>query len=167
MQIPKRKSEQNKKTDTDNFLSRKRIQELQEELEHLEKHTRPKVVEELTVAREMGDLSENAAYTQAKGRLMGIDRRIFEINEKLKNAIVIERGVGNDGTIAIGCNVTVRVNGHDKTYEITGSDETDPTTGRISYKSPVGAALLKHRAGDTVIVSINGKDVEYEIISVE
>ena len=168
MQLPKRKSEKNRRYDDDDrHLTPERIRELEEELERLLNRTRPKVVEELTVAREMGDLSENAAYQHAKGRLAGIDRRTFEIREKLKYAVVIERGTGAGGTVRIGSTVTVIVNGKKRALELTGSEETDPGAGRISHRSPVGAALMGKKAGERVTISINGKEVEYEIIGVE
>jgi len=168
MRMPKRKSEQNRRyTDNDNHISPAKLQELKDEVEKLEKYVRPKVVEDLTAAREMGDLSENAAYSYAKGKLMGIDRRLHELNEKIKYAIVIEGGAAEDGSICIGCSVTVKVNGKEKTFEITGSQETDPGTGRISHSSPVGQALIGLKAGDCCTVVIRDRRVCYEIIDVE
>jgi transcription elongation factor GreA len=165
--MPQRKSEQNRKYDNDDkFITTTKLQELKDEVEKLEKRIRPRVVEDLTAAREMGDLSENAAYSYAKGKLMGIDRRLHELKEKIKYAVVIERGAGADGTIRIGCQVTVRVNDKEKTFEITGSQETDPGSGRISHTSPVGQALLGHRAGETVSVKIGDREVAYDIIEV-
>jgi len=167
MQIPKRKSESHRRyDDSDSYLTPERISELEDELGRLNR-TRPKVVEELTVTREMGDLSENAAYQHAKGRLAGIDRRVFEIREKLKHAVVIERGTGVGGTVRIGSAVTVTVNGKERTLEITGSEEADPGTGKISYRSPVGAALMSKKTGDTVTLTINDKEVVYGIVAVE
>lgn len=167
MRLPKRKSEKNRRyADDDRHLTPERIRELEEELDRLLNRTRPRVVEELTAAREMGDLSENAAYSHAKGRLAGIDRRVFEIREKLKHAIVIERGAGADGTVRIGSTVTVIVNGKKRALELTGSEETDPGAGKISYKSPVGAALMGKKAGDAVTLSIGGKETIYEIVAV-
>lgn len=168
MQIPKRKKEDYRKYggDADNYLSPEAIRKLKDDLRRLEDVSRPRAVTDLSRAREMGDLSENAAYSEAKGRLMGIDRRIFEIKEKLKNAVVIERG-SSDGKVAVGATVTVRVNGKEKTYGIVGSAETDPGSGRISHLSPLGAALKGHRAGDEVTVkNALGKEVVYEIIEV-
>jgi transcription elongation factor GreA len=169
MQLPKRKSEQNRKynQDDDHYLTPHRIQELKVELEQLEKNIRPKVVEDLTVAREMGDLSENAAYSYAKGRLAGIDRRLFEIKEKLKNAIIIKRGAGEDGSVCVGCVVIVRINNKERAFEITGSQETDPGTGKISHRSPVGAALLGHVAGDKIKIKTGDREIEYEIVKVQ
>ncbi len=166
--MPQRKSEQSRKYDgSDNHVTPSKLQELRDEVEKLEQRIRPKVVEDLTAAREMGDLSENAAYSYAKGKLMGIDRRLHELKDKIKHAIVIEGGAGKDGSVCIGCTVTVSVNGRQKSFEITGSQETDPGTGRISHSSPVGQALLGLKAGDATAVQIGDREVEYEIIDVK
>lgn len=168
MQIPKRKKEDYRKYggDADNYLSPEAIRKLKDDLRRLEDVSRPRAVTDLSRARDMGDLSENAAYSEAKGRLMGIDRRIFEIKEKLKNAVVIERG-SEDGRVSVGATVVVRVNGKEKTYEIVGSSETDPSSGRVSHLSPLGAALKGHVAGDSVTVTAaTGKEATYEIIDV-
>lgn len=170
MQVPQRKSQAFRKygRETDNHLTAEAIEMLKGELVHLETVSRPKTVEDLTAAREMGDLSENAAYHMAKSRLAGIDHRMFEIKEKLKNAIVIEKGADKHGRIKIGSTVTVEINSRERIFEITGSDETDPGSGKISHKSPVGQALLEHQAGDTVTAkAASGKEVEYTIKKVE
>lgn len=168
MRIPKRRSEEQARAnkESDAYLTPEAIRKLQNDLRRLEEVARPRAVEDLTRAREMGDLSENAAYSEAKGRLMGMDRRIFEMKEKLKNAVIIERGA-DDGRAAIGASVTVSVRGKEKTYEIVGSQETDPGSGRISHRSPLGAALLGKRAGDeAVITNAEGREVVYRIVEV-
>lgn len=166
MRIPKRKSEQNRRYGPqDNYVSPERLQEMKDELEKLKKRVRPKVVEDLTAAREMGDLSENAAYSHAKGRLSGIDRRIFELREKIKNAVVIERD-GPSDQVEIGSAVTVLVNGKERTFEITGSQETDPSSGRISHGSPVGQALMGRSKGESVEIKLDDRLVNYEITEI-
>ncbi len=169
MRIPKRKSEENRKYggNGDNFLSAEAVEELKEDLRRLQEVSRPRAVTDLSRARDMGDLSENAAYSEAKGRLFGIDRRCFEIKERLKNAIVIKPGATEDGRVRIGARVVISVNGKEKTYAITGVQETDPSSGRISHRSPLGLALMGHRAGDSVdVTSAAGKQVRYEIVQV-
>jgi transcription elongation factor GreA len=169
MRIPKRKSEENARAgkESDAYLTPEAVRKLREDLRRIEEVSRPRAVEELTRAREMGDLSENAAYSEAKGRLMGMDRRIFEIKEKLKNAVVIERG-SDDGRAAIGATVTVEVGGKRRAYEIVGSMETDPGSGRISHRSPLGAALMGKRAGDEVsIKNADGRVMVYRVIDVQ
>lgn len=150
----------------DNYLSAAAIRQLREEIERLQERDRPRTVEELSRTREMGDLSENAAYQMAKARLMGIDGRILTIKEKLKNAVVIEPGAGAGGAIRIGSTVVVETGGRQRTFEITGSDETDPAKGRISHVSPIGTSLLGHKAGDKTVLKIGDNSIEYRIISV-
>lgn len=163
MQVPKRKSEQHRKFAglDDHYLSPAAIAKLKQELERLRDYSHPKAIADLQSAQAMGDLSENAAYSEAKGRLMGINRRMLEVAELLKNAVVVHSGVADDGSIRIGATVTVEVNGKERVFEITGARETDPASGKISHLSPIGSALLRHKAGDSVTVHVNGRDVIY------
>lgn len=143
------------------------MRRLEEEFHEISAFQRPKAVEDLTRAREMGDLSENAAYAEAKSRLGRIDARIFSIKERLKNAVVIETGPDAVGRARVGSKVTVSVGGRERTYEILGSQETDPARGRISHSSPLGSALIGKCAGGSVIVSGPSGDVRYEIIKID
>jgi len=170
MQVPQRKSQAFRKygQETDNYITAEAIEMLKGELSHLETVSRPKTVVDLTKAREMGDLSENAAYHMAKGRLGGIDYRIAEIKDKLKNAILIEKGANDKGEVKIGSTVTVEINGRERIFEITGSQETNPGSGKISHQSPVGKALLNHKAGEKInITGASGNNIEYKILKVE
>ncbi|HTK04888.1 MAG TPA: transcription elongation factor GreA [Candidatus Eisenbacteria bacterium] len=169
MRIPKRKSEESRKYGkrADDFLTSAAVRKLQDDLRRLTDISRPRAVEDLTRARDMGDLSENAAYSEAKGRLGKIDSVIFSLKEKLKNAVLIEPGAGPGGRIRIGSTVTVAVNGKERTYAILGSQETNPTAGRISHLSPLGSALIGRKAGDEVLVkNAAGDEVAYRIIGV-
>jgi transcription elongation factor GreA len=168
MQLPKRKSRLNRRTDpADNFLTAAALSQAESDLRSLEAR-RPKAVEELSAARDMGDLSENAAYTEAKARLARMDTAIFHLKERIKNAVVIESGAGPDGRARIGATVTVEVGGRTKTYAITGGQESDPAQGRISHVSPLGQALIGRRAGDTVTVKgPTGAEIEYKVMHVE
>jgi transcription elongation factor GreA len=168
MQIPKRKSQERRKYGgpADDFLSPSALKKIEADLRRLQAVSRPRAVEDLSRAREMGDLSENAAYSEAKGRLMKIDSLIFEMKEKLKNAVVIRPGADAEGRARIGSTVVVMVNGKEKSYELTGSQETDPSTGRISHLSPLGRALLGRKAGEAVTVKGPVKTVDYRITAV-
>lgn len=161
MRIPIRRGEKNKITDHDVYLTPEGIAALKKDLERL-KAAQPRAIAELQRTQAMGDLSENAAYSDAKGKLRGMNNRILEIEEKLKMAMVIPTGSSN-GIVYIGSTVTVSILGKEKTFTILGSLETDPASGRISYKSPVGAALMGHTRGDHVWVTVKGKKVEYRI----
>jgi transcription elongation factor GreA len=168
MQVPNRKSESLRQTgrQTDHHLTRTAISKLERQLTRLTNDDRPQAVSDLTAAREMGDLSENAAYTEAKSRLRSIDNRILSIKNRLKNAVVIEGGPTADGRIRIGSRVKLSVNGREREYEILGSQESRPAAGRISYSSPLGAALMNRRAGETVTVTTADRELDYEIIEV-
>jgi transcription elongation factor GreA len=165
MQIPKRRGEWRRKIGpADEYLTPEAIQALKDELKRIEA-ARPYAVSELQRTREMGDLSENAAYSEAKGKVMGMDSAIFRINERLKYAKPLT--ADSSGVVAVGATVEVEVNGKRKTFRLMGTQEADPSTGHISYHSPVGAALMGKKAGSVAMVMANGKTIEYLIISVK
>ena len=166
MQVPHRKPGKYAALPSDHHLTAEAIQALQRELERIETQVRPKAVEELRRTREMGDLSENFAYSAAKAKVNGLDMRILEIKEKLKHAVVIRRGAAADGSVRIGASVELEVNGKTKVYDIVGSQETAPGSGAISYLSPLGAALIGKKAGEAVAITANGKLVAYKILGV-
>lgn len=167
MQIPKRKPGKYADVPQDYHLTPAALARLKEDIERLETQARPKVVEELRQAREMGDLSENAAYTAAKGKLAGIDARLFDMKERVKHAVVIASGAAKDGSARLGATVRVEVNGRERQFELVGPQETDPAKGRISHLSPLGQALLRRKAGETVAIEAGGKTVEYRILEVK
>lgn len=152
MRVPKRKSETQREAlqgEPDRFLTPQAISRLKDELERLIKDERGKAAAEVRRAGEMGDFSENAGYQAAKAHLRRVNGRILSLQERLKHAIPIESGT-DDGRVRIGTTVDVEMNGKASTYEILGSQESNPSRGRISYLSPLGAALMGHVAGDEV-----------------
>ncbi len=168
MQGPKRKSQiaHQHSTSRDDHLSAAAMHRLRGELVHLQERALPRAKEDITRAREMGDLSENAAYSEAKGRLMRTNTRILEIRDKLANAIIIEPGADKDGKIRIGSIVMVEVGEKMREYEITGADETDPAAGKISHASPLGSLLIGKKKGETVTLEKAGKSTRYDIRAV-
>ena len=152
--------------DTSHHLTPEKMERLKMDLLDLEKTQRPLTVDDLSQALKKGDLSENAEYQDAKARLARIDGRVFSIKERLKNAIVIERGPSESGDVRIGSTVLLSVNGHQREYQILGSQETNPARGRISHLSPLGSALLGHAAGETVTVTAENGTTAYGIIRV-
>lgn len=163
MRVPIRKPGKYTHLKPDPHLTEAKFDELKKELEHLIK-LRPEAASEVKRLAEMGDFSENAAYQMAKGRLRGINENIEKIQEHLKRAIIIEPG--KDGRVRLGSNVTVEINGKPKTYLILGSSETDPAQGVISHNSPMGAALMGHRAGDPVKLKSKDKVINCIILNV-
>ncbi len=151
MRVPTRRGEilaQSKKVN-DAFLTPAAIQRMKDEVVRLEKFERPPAAEELRRTAAMGDLSENAAYSYAKGELRRINNRIESLELRIANAIPIP-GASADGRVALGSTVVVEFAGKRQTFEIVGAQETNPLRGRISYLSPIGASLIGHAAGDEV-----------------
>lgn len=150
MQIPKRRGETQRQAlqpEPDRYLTPQAIQRLRDELGRLEKTERPAAAAEVRRAGEMGDFSENAGYQAAKAHLRRVNARILSLQEKLKYAIPIAHG-SDDGLVRIGSTVEIEAGGKAVTYAILGSQESDPSRGRISYLSPLGSALIGKRAGD-------------------
>ena len=115
-------------------------------------------VANLKTAREMGDLSENAAYKVARSKLSSVDRRLRFLTKILDNAYIIE--VDFKGVVDVGCFVTVETKTGNQTYQIVNSHESDIANGKISYYSPVGRTLVGKKVNDVVEVIIpNGKTV--------
>ncbi len=166
MQVPKRRNEwKSRLGPADEYLTPDAIANLKAELIQIER-ARPAAVSELTRTREMGDLSENFAYHVAKGKVMAMDGEIFRIKERLKNAKIITVGNNAGGIIAIGSIIELEVNGKQKKITLVGTQEADPLSGKISFHSPLGAALNCKMAGETAFVEVNGKKIIYKILSV-
>jgi transcription elongation factor GreA len=125
---------------------------LEEELNELVNNRRAEVAERIRHAREFGDITENAEYTEAKNEQSLVEGRIQTLDLLLRNAVVIEDEPREKGVVALGAMVKVRLEDGDgeETYEIVGAAEADPLHGRISNESPLGSALLGHSAGDVV-----------------
>lgn len=164
MQVPIRKPGKYTHEKRDPHVTREKFDELKEELERLKTVQQPRAIVEVKRLAEMGDFSENAAYSIAKGRLRGINDRINILTEYLKHVVIITPK--NTGTVQLGSTVTVEINGKQKTFTILGSSETDPTLGIISHKSPVGAALMGHRVGDTIEIQLAGKRVGCRVVGI-
>jgi len=170
MRIPQRRSQTQRLKDAESLsreLTPEAVERLKKTLEYLEHTERPKIVEDLAHAITLGDFSENAEYQDAKARLSRIDGRIFGLKDRIRLAIVIEKGPSASGAVAIGSTVRVRSNGIEKTWKILGSQESNPSRCQISYLSPIGSALLTKKPGEKVEINTPNGTTIYEIISVE
>jgi len=166
MQVPIRKPGKFTHTKLDQYITEDKYIDLQNNLEKLNKTIRPRLIEEVQRLALMGDFSENAAYQIAKGRLRGINQRMLDIEDLLKRAVIIKHQANND-IVKIGHIVTTETAGKQRTYQILGSSETDPSGGVISHISPIGSALIGKKTGDIVMAKINGREIEYRIIRIE
>ncbi|MBO5928698.1 MAG: transcription elongation factor GreA [Clostridia bacterium] len=128
------------------------LKKLENELDELKTIKRKEVAEKIKVALSFGDLSENSEYDEAKNEQAIIEGRIAEIENQLKNVHVLDENEFTTEDVHVGSVVTVRTKGKktDVTYQIVGSTEADPLNGRISDESPIGKALIGHKAGDQV-----------------
>lgn len=166
MQIPKRKPGKWATVEPDRYLTAEKLARLQAELAAIEGGELRKAADEVRRTSEMGDRSENAAYTEARARLTRLHNRILSLKERIKSALVIEKGPDPSGRVRLGSTVVVEMNGRSKTYEILGVQETDPSKGRISHLSPLGAALLGKKAGDSARLEIGGRETAVRVIEV-
>ena len=123
---------------------------LRAELHKLKTVERPAVITAIAEARAQGDISENAEYTEAKNEQSLVEGRIQTLEAMIRNAVVIEDEPREKGVAGLGARVTVSTDEGEETYSIVGAAEADPLRGRISNESPLGRALMGHRAGEEV-----------------
>jgi len=150
------------------LLTQSGVEKLEQERDNLINVERPKVIEELQLARSQGDLSENAEYDAAMDEQRDIEARIEQIEKILKNAeVVVEDEVDLD-KINVGCKVKVFDITFDEEMEfnIVGSTEVNSLEGKISNESPVGQALMGKKVGDTVDVETQAGVIQYKVLDI-
>src|SRR6185503_6911839 len=131
------------------YLTPEGAAKLKAELTELTGPRREELSRRLRSAIQMGDLSENADYHKAKEDQAFLEGRIQEIEAVLRSAVIIEKTNGD--TVSVGSHVTVQEENYDpEKYYLVGAKEADPRNGKISNESPIGQALMGHKAGDTV-----------------
>ncbi|MDD5431254.1 MAG: transcription elongation factor GreA [Candidatus Pacebacteria bacterium] len=147
------------------YLTKEKLEELKSELENLKTNRRLEVAERLQRAKELGDLSENSEYFEAREEQSQVENRIFEIEEMLRNYEIIKKQTAGD-TVRVGSTIAVEKGGKRMTFTIVGSNEANPEAGLISNESPLGKSFLGKKAGEkTSVVTPKGK-TEYLIISI-
>src|SRR3989344_5557196 len=151
----------------DILITEEGLEKLKEELKELMTVRRPEVINRIKGAKELGDLSENAEYSAAKEEQSFVEGRIQEIEEVIKHAKIAESNADHNGSIDIGCTVKVLVDGEEDQFELVGPTESDPAKGKISIDSPVGKALMGHKAKESVSVETPDGKIQYKIISVD
>jgi transcription elongation factor GreA len=140
---------------------------LRDELNHLRSVERPKVIQQIAVAREHGDLSENAEYHAAREKQSFIEGRVKEIEDKLARAEIIDPSKLDGSKVSFGATVTLsNENDEEVKYRIVGADEADLANGSISITSPVARSLLGKEAGDEVVIRTPGGPRTYEVLEV-
>jgi len=147
-----------------NYITKEGLEKAKKELSELKNVRRKEVASRIEIAKDMGDLSENAEYNEAKEEQGFVEGRIAELEALVPNAIIIERA--NADSVTIGCTVRVETNGKEREYTIVGASEADPVKGKISNESPLGTAFLGKAAGDSVEVRVPSGKIVYHIISI-
>lgn len=142
---------------------------LEIELKHLKSVERPEIINAISVAREHGDLSENAEYHAAKEKQGFIEGRIKELESKLTLAQVIDVTKMSGETVKFGATVSIVNEDTDEesTYQIVGEDEANVRDGKISITSPIARAMISKEVGDTFEVIAPGGSKGYEILAVK
>src|SRR3989338_9146878 len=137
------------------YLTKEGLEELKKEYQELSKVKRPEIVDRVSQARNQGDLSENAEYVAARDELSFIDGRIDELEELLKQVVLIQKDgkVGGKSKIKLGSQVTLNIGKKKEVFTVVGEWEADPSERKISHESPLGKALLGRHVGEKVEVS--------------
>ncbi len=148
------------------ILTEEGYNKLQEELRQLQEIKRPRAVERLQKAREMGDLTENSEYAAAKEELSFVDGRIQETENILKKGQVIKRAA-NKQIIEIGDKVKVQADGKKEVFTIVGEGEANPTERKLSHTSPIGKALIGKKVGETVEAEVPAGKAVYKILEIK
>jgi len=148
------------------FLTPEGHKKLEEELEMRKREMRQKIAEIIKEAKEQGDLSENAEYTEAKRQQADNERRIMELENIIRTSQVFSFDKKSK-VVQMGSRVAVKFNGEEQAFDIVGSNEADPLNGRVSNESPIGKALLGKKAGEKAMVQTPSGEKEYRILEVK
>ncbi len=150
------------------FISKKRLEELKEELDYLVTTKRQEISEAIRKAKSFGDLSENSEYDEARNEQAEVESRILRLEEIISNAVILDDSNIDTTSVGIGCIVVVRdeATKEENEYTIVGSTESDPFSGKLSDESPYGKALLGKKSGETVSFETPGGMVKVTIVSI-
>ena len=148
-------------------MSQERYNEIAKELEYLQTVREKEVAEQIKEARSYGDLSENSEYDEAKTEQGKLYSKIAEYKNLLENAEIVEK-TARAGAIGIGSKVKILdlEYNEEEEYQIVGSQEANPSQGRISDDSPIGRGLMGHRTGETITVEAPAGELQFKILKV-
>jgi transcription elongation factor GreA len=148
-------------------LTREGFEKLKEEIDELSTVRRREVAERIKEAREFGDISENSEYDDAKNEQAMLEARIAQLEERLRDAIVIDEAGLPDDVVSLGSRVTLKLPGGEATFQVVGSAESDPDESRLSNESPIGKAILGRKKGETVDVVTPSGQVKIKIVAIK
>ncbi|MDR2090118.1 MAG: transcription elongation factor GreA [Clostridiales bacterium] len=150
------------------LLTKEGYEKLKERLDYLQTSARPQASEKIKIAREFGDLSENAEYDAAKEEQVHIENEIKEINEKLMAAVLIDESNVDTKVVSLGCTVKIHDMefGDKLEFKIVGSTEADSSENKISNESPIAQAILGKKKGAVCDVITPGGGMKVKILSI-
>ena len=166
MQIPKRRAQLLRGNDDKDdvlFMTAEGIEHLKRQLKDLEGQL-PQAVEAMSFALSLGDFSENAEYQDAKHKLARLHSRIFSIKDRLRRVRPITKS--SSGTIQLGSTVTLSTNSKEKMYQLVTPHEANPSRGKISTQSPLGAALIGKRINEEVSIQTETGSTVYTVVNI-
>lgn len=151
------------------LLTNEGLKKLEDELKHLREVTRTEIAEKIKIARGFGDLSENSEYDEAKNEQAKLEARIAELEAMLKNVQLIDESSIDYDVVSIGTAVKVFDVEFDEEveYRIVGTAEADPLKNIISDESPIGSALMGHKAGEEILAEVPSGHIALKIIEVK
>ena len=154
---------------TDNkqtYITQEGYDRLTDELNYLKNHKRREVAERIATAKELGDLSENAEYSDAKDEQSFVEKRISELENIIRSVKVIKKSKKST-SIQVGSRIEIEdASNNKKKYTIVGSNEAEPMTGKISNESPLGQAFLGHKQGEEVVVHAPKGKITFRILKI-
>ncbi len=146
------------------YITKEGLKKLKDELKELVSTKRPEVAQQIQSAREMGDISENAAYDEAKREQAFIEGRISELEEIIKSSKVADEKASE--AVVVGSKVTLHIEGDEEIFHIVGAPEADPSEKKISHESPLGKELLGKKVGEKIEVEAPIGKLTYTILKI-
>ena len=147
------------------LMTKEGLAKLKKSLAKLEAK-RPKAVQRVETARQMGDLRENSEYHAAREDLALLEAQIDDLAEILANSQIVAKANGNS-RVGLESRVTISREGQEVSYQLVGEHESDPLRGKISYASPLGQALMDKKVGDKVMAKTPAGEMEYRIVAIK
>ena len=151
------------------FMTAEGLQKTKERLQYLKSEKRQEVANKIAEARSYGDLSENSEYDIAREEQASVEAEIFDLENKLKSAVIIDPKKINTNKVGVGCKVTitnVKTNQNFE-YTIVGDTDSDPLNGKISNVSPIGAGLMGKKLNEVAVIKTPGGLVQYKITKIK
>jgi transcription elongation factor GreA len=148
------------------FITTNGLEKLKEELSYLKTGKRQEISKRIQAAKELGDLSENAEYSEAKEQQALSEAKISELEETLKNIEMIDDRHSKSNIVQIGSTIKVKNGGTERVFTIVGSSEADPIEGKISNESPLAMSFLGHKVGEKVEVETPKGKTNYLILDI-